>query len=332
VKQSPVVTRNAAPPPLPHTALFGMQTPDVYASSDARCRAFIVDVLVALGLFFGGAALWSLSGLPHPFSVDDGEGSLFIALFWLYNAGMECSPLQGTVGKLACGIKLTGLDGQRIGFWHASMRFFAQALSIMPAGAGYLIAGSTKRRQALHDLVARTLVTRRTFTPEEIAGVRFATGTDDGKEKSRLMAQLLGLAIIGILGAIAIPAYQGSNLRMQVEVGLLDAAAPYKSAVAEAMSSGREPASIDDPSLAISTTDLGKYVQSIAVTKGVVVITYGRQAHQKLQRRHLLLYPVREASGVISWVCGNAATVANLVSDARVATDIPREYLPPYCR
>ena len=331
MKQPSVVSREPAPP-LPHNAPLGVQTPDIYASSDARCRAFIVDVLVALGLFFGGAALWSLSGLPHPLSLDYGEGYLFMALFWLYTAGMECSPLQGTVGKLACGIKLTGLDGQRIGFWHASLRFFAQALSIMPAGAGYLIAGSTKRRQALHDLVARTLVTRRTFTPDEIARAGFATGTDDGKEKSRLMSQLLGLAIIGILGAIAIPAYQDSNLRMQVERGLLDAAAPYKSAVAEAMLSGRETASIDDSNLAISTTDLGKYVQSITVTKGVVIITYGRQAHQKLQGRHLLLYPVREPPGVISWLCGDAATSAGVVRDAPVGTDVPQRSLPPTCR
>ena len=254
------------------------------------------------------------------------------AIYWLYKPGMECSPLQGTVGKLAYGIKVTSLNGERIGFLRANARFIAQTLSVLPLLLGCLLAGYTPRRQALHDLVARTLVTRRHFTPEEIAKARPATASDDRKETETAISALLGLYIIGLLGAIAIPAYQDSNLRMQVEVGLLDAAAPYKSAVAQAMSSGRDAASIDDSNLAISTTDLGRYVQSITVTKGVVVITYGRQAHQKLQGRHLLLYPVQETSGAITWLCGNAATSAGITSAADGATNIPQRYLPLPCR
>ena len=313
--------------------------PNIYASLDQRGRAFMIDLLLCyVGLLVGGLVLaatdvpakWAHLSASLPV---EQVGYLFpLAIYWLYKPGMECSRLQGTIGKLAYGIKVTSLQGERISFLRANARFIAQALSILPLLLGGLLAGYTPRRQALHDLVARTLVTSRRFTPEEIAAARPATAADDRKGTIRAINALLGLYIIGILGAIAIPAYQDANLRTQVAVGLRDAAAPYQSAVAKAMSSGRDAAAIDDSNLAFGTTDLGQYVQSISVTKAVVVITYGRRANPKLQGRHLRMYPVRDSSGSVTWLCGNAATSSGITSAGNAATDIPQRYLPQNCR
>jgi len=85
---------------------------------------------------------------------------IYSAIAWLYSAFMESSKLQGTLGKLALNIKVTSLEGQRISFARATGRFFGKLLSKFLL-IGYLIQPFTQRRQALHDLLAGTLVVRR---------------------------------------------------------------------------------------------------------------------------------------------------------------------------
>jgi uncharacterized RDD family membrane protein YckC len=79
---------------------------------------------------------------------------------WLYFALMESSKWQATLGKLALGLRVTGLAGRRIGFGRASGRFFAKMVSALTLGIGYVIQVFTARRQALHDLIAGTLIVR----------------------------------------------------------------------------------------------------------------------------------------------------------------------------
>jgi len=68
---------------------------------------------------------------------------------------------MATPGKLALGLRVTDLDGRPTGFWRASARYVARILSNLTLGAGYLMVAFTARKQALHDLVAGTLVQRR---------------------------------------------------------------------------------------------------------------------------------------------------------------------------
>jgi len=77
---------------------------------------------------------------------------------WLYFAVMESSHLQATVGKLALGVIVTDLEGQRISFLRATGRYFAKVLSGMILLIGYIMIGFTERKQGLHDMVASTLV------------------------------------------------------------------------------------------------------------------------------------------------------------------------------
>ena len=80
---------------------------------------------------------------------------------WLYWALLESSPWQATLGKKALGLLVTDLQGRRITFARASGRYFGKLLSTIVLGTGYLMAGFTEKKQALHDILAGCLVTRR---------------------------------------------------------------------------------------------------------------------------------------------------------------------------
>ncbi len=77
---------------------------------------------------------------------------------WVYFAGMESSPLQATVGKLACGIKVTGETGGRASFAQVTGRHFGKILSSLILGIGFIMAATSRTKQALHDSMAGTYV------------------------------------------------------------------------------------------------------------------------------------------------------------------------------
>ena len=93
---------------------------------------------------------------------------LFTLVFvgqWLYFALFESSAMQATPGKRAMGLKVVGETGRRIGFGKATGRYFGKIVSGMIFNIGYLMAGLTARKQALHDLMAGTLVVFRAVEP-----------------------------------------------------------------------------------------------------------------------------------------------------------------------
>jgi uncharacterized RDD family membrane protein YckC len=79
-------------------------------------------------------------------------------LTWLYFAICESSPWQATLGKLALGIHVTDLHGQRISFPRAVGRYGAKIISFMIVFIGVLMVAWMPRKQGLHDLMAGTLV------------------------------------------------------------------------------------------------------------------------------------------------------------------------------
>lgn len=86
---------------------------------------------------------------------------IYTLITWLYSALFESSRYQATLGKLALNIQVTDLDGRRISFARATGRFAGKIVSKLLLMIGYLIQPLTQRRQALHDLMAGTLVVRR---------------------------------------------------------------------------------------------------------------------------------------------------------------------------
>jgi uncharacterized RDD family membrane protein YckC len=81
---------------------------------------------------------------------------------WLYYALSESSIWQATPGKRLLGLRVANMEGQRLSFTRASARFFGKVLTgLVPFGVGWILAGLTKRKQALHDMIAGCLVLRR---------------------------------------------------------------------------------------------------------------------------------------------------------------------------
>ncbi len=83
----------------------------------------------------------------------------------LYFAIMESSSLQATVGKMALQIKVVDYNGQRLSFWHAFGRRMAKILTGWTFYIGYIMAGATRKKQALHDKIAHTYVVVKDFQP-----------------------------------------------------------------------------------------------------------------------------------------------------------------------
>lgn len=127
---------------------------DHYASFLRRAAAGIIDGLLIgnIGKFVGTMF----------FSPEDLKLVGFSAtLGWLYFALMESSKQQGTIGKIFMKIKVTDLNGNKVNFLKASIRHFSKLLSAIILGIGYLMVLWTDRRQALHDIIAKTLVVKR---------------------------------------------------------------------------------------------------------------------------------------------------------------------------
>jgi uncharacterized RDD family membrane protein YckC len=140
-----------------------------YASFWLRFAAALIDGILILAVFCPvGLALVAMGAAAGRDGGEVGEDALVgvrlavriltIIIGWLYSALMESSSWQGTVGKKVLGIRVTDMNGHRIGFGKASGRHFAKLLSQLICFIGFIMAAFTERRQALHDMIAATLV------------------------------------------------------------------------------------------------------------------------------------------------------------------------------
>ena len=147
-----------------------------YAGFWRRFVAHLIDQIivgvVAFVIFLPALALLGLGIGAGIMEESDGAIGLIIAaiaayltailmivvLQWLYYALMESSNKQATLGKLALGIIVTDLSGHRVTFGRATGRYFGKILSGMIFCIGYIMAGFTEKKQALHDMIASCLV------------------------------------------------------------------------------------------------------------------------------------------------------------------------------
>jgi uncharacterized RDD family membrane protein YckC len=140
-----------------------------YAGFWRRFVAYLIDYLI---IGAGAFAVGFLIGIVAGVAGADVNGGWLVAIYvitiagyYLYYAFMESSANQATVGKIALGLKVTDEEGNRISFGRALGRTVAKILSALILFMGFVMAGFTDRKQALHDKIAHTLVVKRSAAP-----------------------------------------------------------------------------------------------------------------------------------------------------------------------
>jgi uncharacterized RDD family membrane protein YckC len=159
----------AAPPPaaVPPGAAGTPSAQVKYAGFWIRWLANFIDSLIVSIPMVTLVMLASAAGIFSP--GQGGPEMIFfllmlpfaVAATWLYFAIQESSSEQATLGKRILGIKVIDYEGRRIGFARATGRFWGKTLSGILFNIGYIMAAFTNRKQALHDILAQTLVVRR---------------------------------------------------------------------------------------------------------------------------------------------------------------------------
>jgi uncharacterized RDD family membrane protein YckC len=145
-----------------------------YAGFWLRAVAFVLDlVIITLAAF---PVLWRLieenigsQPSAHAYISFYSSGTrqaiafqlLLQLICWLYFAAFESSAWQATPGKRILGLYVTDLNGQRISFARATGRYIGKALEQLTLFIGFVMAGFTAKKQALHDLLASCLVLKK---------------------------------------------------------------------------------------------------------------------------------------------------------------------------
>jgi uncharacterized RDD family membrane protein YckC len=292
-----------------------------YAGFWRRFAAYAIDYLIVL---VGGMVLGAL--VIRTGIVENGTQGRFtvwlLAGYFLYCTSLESSSWQATIGKRLIGIKVTNRHGERIGFARAAARFVAKLLSVLTLFVGYLLIAITARRQALHDLIAGTLVVHE--GPRRRPAWIVAT-----------VSVAACVPFLGVLAAIAAPAYQDYAIRAQVSEGL-ELASRHRAAVEAAW--GNSPGDLADltsDSVGHGLPRTGRYVESIEIVSGMIVISYGAAANEALAGSVLSIVPALDDQRTLAWACGYGTAprgFRTLFDGHSGYTDIEQRYIPSSCR
>lgn len=227
---------------------------------------------------------------------------LGLLLVLLYGAYYESSEKRATLGKMACGIYVTGVDGERIGFGRALgrqvLKLLGNALSVLTWLIFFLPVMFTQKHQGLHDMAVKTVVRR-----------------EPGKGLSEVSVAIVGGLIpavffVGMLAGIAVPAYNDYLARARM-VGVMAEAQTYQSAVEKYFAANQKlPASLEDIGMGVPTSP---DVKSFSLRNGRIVLEPAGMGSVGV----LILTPAASGNS-LTWVCA--------------ADGLRSAVLPPGCR
>lgn len=159
---------------------------------------YVASVIDGVVTSIGSLIIYIVLGGLYEAGGGSSEGSTVIYFFvsflfgWLYFAIMESSAKQATLGKMAMRLVVTDERDNRLTFGRATARYFAKFISAIILMIGYIIAAFTEKKQALHDMVAGTIVYQK--QPSKAGGIIAA-----------ILVSLIGLVFV--LSLIALPSF-----------------------------------------------------------------------------------------------------------------------------
>ncbi len=295
----------------------------VHASLLRRGAARFIDLLLLGAPFALFAALWLVPAdqapnvIPIRLLFDLGKLALvfvFVAMP-LYQTVFLGSASQATPGKRALGIKVTDMDGEAIGFGRALGRSLAEMASWAVLAAGFFIVPFTVRRQALHDLLADTLVVDRwAYTDSPQLQLR---------SPPPLQVAFVGLLVVALVASlklygVASDALQALVARSQVFIAWAEVSDDQK-AVAEFWSNrGEFPADSASAGVVAREIPQSHPFATASIDHGLVVVTFDDRAVARLRGRRLVLRAIPGATS-IHFICGSEVGTNLDVEDQPVA-------------
>ena len=282
----------------------------MYAGFWRRFAAALLDLMIVIGPVVVLGIVVALVTGPRSTATLVADFCA-LAAFWLYFAIMESSARQATLGKLAFGICVTDLRGNRITFWQASSRFFAKIFSGISLGIGFLMTAVTRRKQSLHDMISSSLVLETGAAASELKRAGYAQPMSGGAIVALLIGALcIPLAAAGTLAAI--PHYQDYVVRTKIE----DVIGSARSVTTDVAAYMRRYKSAPESLEQAHASGPSPHVSAAAIARdGTVVLTL---AIERLEGKRIAFVPSRAGAGNIVWTC--------------TSEEVAARFLPPQCR
>ncbi|MGZ8257313.1 MAG: RDD family protein, partial [Gallionella sp.] len=235
-----------------------------------------------------------------------------LALFYLagffvsaaYFTLMEAGERGATYGKRALNIRVSDAAGNRISTARALGRWFGHWITNCTFYIGYLMQPFTEKKQALHDMVSSTVVIE-TNEKSRGAGVVIAI----------VLGILMFIVLLGILAAIAIPAYQTYTSKAKL-VAVYRVANQATNAVASFYVTHQQtPATLIEAGYQSALPAVVDNVLYDATTGEVQVVT-SASLPRDIARKHLVYTPSVRGDGSVEWVCHSSDMAENYLNTA----------------